>query len=75
MQRAIEHFRAAILACAPAVLLSACAGPNHPQPDGEPLVITRQVEAHLQSYFRMLGGGRVGAFAVSETGTIGRFRQ
>lgn len=27
MQRAIEHFRMAILACAPAVLLSACADP------------------------------------------------
>jgi hypothetical protein len=61
----------AIVLLVATVFLSACAGPNHTQPNGEPLVITRQVEAHLQSYFRMLGGGRVGAFAVSETGTIG----
>lgn len=56
-----------------AVLLSACAAPNHRQPEGEPIVITRQVEAHLKTYFRMLAGGRVGAFAVSERGTVGFF--
>lgn len=59
------------IACLVALLLSACAGPNHTQPNGEPIVISRQVEAHLQTYFRMLGGGRTGAFAVSEHGTVG----
>lgn len=54
-----------------AILLSACAGPNHRQPEGEPIIISRQVEAHLQNYFRMLGAGRSGAFAVSEHGTVG----
>lgn len=58
-------------ACLLIALLSACAGPNHRQPEGEPIVITRQVEAHLRGYFRMLGAGRTGAFAVSEHGTIG----
>lgn len=53
--------------------LSACAGPNHRQPDGPPIIITRQVEAHLQTYFRTLGGGGTGAFAVSESGTVGFF--
>jgi hypothetical protein len=37
------------------------------------MVITRQVEAHLQRYFKLLGGGRTGAFAVSEHGTIGYY--
>lgn len=34
-------------------------------------MISRQVESHLQNYFRMLGAGRTGAFAVSEHGTVG----
>lgn len=60
-----------VFAAFAALLLAACAGPNHTQPNGEPIVISRQVEAHLQTYFRMLGGGRTGAFAVSEHGTVG----
>ena len=37
------------------------------------MLISRQVEAHLKTYFRMIAGGRVGAFAVSERGTVGFF--
>ena len=60
-----------VFAAVAALLLSACAGPNHTQPNGEPIIITRQVEAHLQRHFSMLGAGRIGAFAVSEHGTVG----
>jgi hypothetical protein len=55
------------------IALAGCAGPNHTQPKGEPIFISRQVEAHLKSYLRMVGAGREGAFAVSEKGTIGFF--
>lgn len=63
--------RRLLLAVAFAILAGACAGPNHTQPEGPPIVISRQVEAHLNNYFRMLAGGRSGAFAVSEHGTVG----
>lgn len=53
--------------------LAGCAGPNHTQPNGEPIYISRQVETHLKSYLRMMGAGREGAFAVSEKGTVGFF--
>jgi len=65
----MRHILMCILISAFAV--TGCAGPNHRQPTGEPIVISRQVEAHLQAYFRMLSGGRQGAFAVSEKGTVG----
>lgn len=54
-----------------AIAVAACAGPNDTQPNGEPIYISRQVEAHLQAYLRMIAAGRQGAFAVSERGTVG----
>jgi hypothetical protein len=57
-------------------LLSGCASystpiSHLPQPDGEPIFITLQVEQHLNKYYRTVGGGRSGAFAVSEKGHVG----
>jgi hypothetical protein len=59
-----------------AALLSACSSYSTPlskpaQPSGDPVFITLQVEQHLNKYYRTIGGGRSGAFAVSEKGTVG----
>ena len=59
-----------------AAFLSACASYSTPvsrltQPAGEPVFITLQVEQHLNKYYRTIGGGRSGAFAVSPKGTVG----
>lgn len=59
-----------------AAFLTACANYSAPvsqpvQPDGKPVLITLQVEAHLNRYYRSIGGGRNGAFAVSRKGTVG----
>ena len=58
-----------------AVLLSACATYSKPvsqpdQPSGKPLFITLQVQQHLNKYYQTIGGGRSGAFAVSQKGHI-----
>ena len=58
-----------------AALLSACSSYSTPvsqvtQPPGEPVFITLQVEQHLSKYYRNIGGGRTGAFAVSQKGTV-----
>ena len=59
-----------------AAFLSACSSYSTPvsqlaQPAGEPVFITLQVEQHLNKYYRTIGGGRSGAFAVSPKGTVG----
>jgi hypothetical protein len=59
-----------------AAFLSACSSYSSPvsrlaQPAGEPVFITLQVEQHLNKYYRTIGGGRSGAFAVSPKGTVG----
>ena len=64
----------ALAACA--AFLAACATYSTPvappaQPAGEPGLITLQVEQHLDKYYRTIGGGRGGAFAVSQKGTVG----
>jgi hypothetical protein len=64
----------ALAACA--AFLAACATSSTPvarptQPAGEPVLITLQVEQHLDKYYRTIGGGRSGAFAVSQKGTVG----
>lgn len=64
----------ALAACA--MFLSGCASYSTPvtqplQPDGKPLFITLQVEQHLNKYYRTIGSGRSGAFAVSEKGHVG----
>jgi hypothetical protein len=58
--------------------LAACATSSTPvagpaQPAGEPVLITLQVAQHLDKYYRTIGGGRSGAFAVSQKGTVGFF--
>jgi hypothetical protein len=68
------RFAAVIAACA--ALLSACSTYSTPisrpaQPPGDPVLITLQVEQHLNKYYRTIGGGRTGAFAVSEKGNVG----
>jgi hypothetical protein len=68
--------RVALVLAACAACLSACASYSTPitearQPDGKPLFITLQVEQHLNKYYRTVGGGRRGAFAVSEKGHVG----
>ena len=45
--------------------------PRPAQPDGEPVFITLQVQSHLNKYYEQIGGGRPGAFAVSDKGTVG----
>jgi len=64
----------ALAACA--ALTSACETYSTPisspaQPTGDPLFISLQVEQHLNKYYRSIGGGRSGAFAVSQKGTVG----
>ncbi|MEZ5834044.1 MAG: hypothetical protein R3D05_22970 [Dongiaceae bacterium] len=64
------------LLAASAFFLSACATYSTPvskpaQPSGDPVLITLQVEQHLNKYYRTIGGGRAGAFAVSPKGTVG----
>ena len=64
----------ALAACA--AFLAACATSSTPvarpaQPAGEPVLITLQVEQHLDKYYRTIAGGRSGAFAVSQKGTVG----
>ncbi|HEV8391566.1 MAG TPA: hypothetical protein VGQ35_17070 [Dongiaceae bacterium] len=64
----------ALAACA--ALLSGCATYSAPvskpsQPAGDPVFISLQVEQHLNKYYRTIGGGRSGAFAVSQKGTVG----
>lgn len=61
-----------------AAFLSACVTNSTPvaqpaQPPGEPVFITLQVERHLNKYYRSIGGGRTGAFAVSEKGHVGYY--
>jgi hypothetical protein len=68
--------RVVLVLAACAAFLSACASYSTPvsrpaQPAGEPVFITLQVEQHLNKYYRTIGGGRSGAFAVSEKGTVG----
>ncbi len=68
--------RFALLLAACAALLSACSSYSTPmskpaQPNGKPVFITLQVESHLNKYYRTIGGGRSGAFAVSDKGTVG----
>ena len=70
----MPRFALALAACA--ALLSACSSYSTPvskpaQPNGKPVFITLQVESHLNKYYRTIGGGRSGAFAVSEKGTVG----
>jgi hypothetical protein len=59
-----------------AAFLSACVAGSGPiaqpaQPPGKPVFISLQVEQHLNKYYRTVGNGRTGAFAVSEKGTVG----
>ena len=68
--------RFALLLTICAALLSACSTYSTPasrpaQPNGKPVFITLQVEQHLNKYYRTIGGGRSGAFAVSDKGTVG----
>jgi hypothetical protein len=68
--------RVALVLAACAALLAACSTYSTPvahpvQPAGKPVFITLQVEAHLNKYYRTIGGGRSGAFAVSDKGTVG----
>jgi len=70
----MPRFVLVLAACA--ALLSACSNYSTPlsrpeQPPGDPVFITLQVEQHLNKYFHTIGGGRSGAFAVSEKGTVG----
>jgi hypothetical protein len=63
----------ALAACA--ALLSACTNYSKPlsepdQPPGKPLLITLQVQQHLNKYYQTIGGGRSGAFAVSQKGHV-----
>lgn len=69
----MPRFARLLTACA--FLLSACstysAPVSHPaQPTGKPVFITLQVEQHLNKYYHSIGGGRSGAFAVSQKGTV-----
>jgi hypothetical protein len=59
-----------------AAFLSACATYSTPlsqpaQPPGKPVLITLQVQQHLNKYYQTIGGGRSGAFAVSQRGHVG----
>lgn len=68
--------RVAPLLIACVAFLSACGTYSTPlsqpaQPPGSPLFITLQVEQHLNKYYRAVGSGRSGAFAVSPKGTVG----
>src|SRR5262245_24093969 len=68
--------RVVLVLAACAAILSACATYSTPisrpsQPGGDPLFISLQVEQHLNKYYRTIGGGRSGAFAVSQKGTVG----
>lgn len=67
---------AAIIALCAAVVIGGCTNvgrtiPRPSQPDGQPVFITLQVQSHLNKYYEQIGGGRPGAFAVSDKGTIG----
>ena len=69
----MPRFARLLTACA--FLLSACSTYSAPvsqpaQPTGKPVFITLQVEQHLNKYYRSIGGGRSGAFAVSQKGTV-----
>jgi hypothetical protein len=71
-------FRVAVILAALAAFLSACATNTSSssnwkpsQPSGEPVFITLQVERHLDQYYKTIGGGRSGAYAVSEKGQVG----
>ncbi|HET6161715.1 MAG TPA: hypothetical protein VFE34_25465 [Dongiaceae bacterium] len=68
--------RVALVLAVCAAFLSACTTYSTPaskpaQPAGDPVFISLQVEQHLNKYYRTIGGGRGGAFAVSEKGTVG----
>lgn len=52
----------ALAACA---MLQACAAEKS---SGEPIVISREANDHLQKYLREADAGRMGAFAVAEDG-------
>lgn len=54
------------LACG--LLLASCAGQGGGSSSDSPLVISRQVDAHLQKYLGEVSAGRAGAFAVTENG-------
>lgn len=68
--------RVVLVLAACAAFLTACASYSTPvsqpaQPAGKPVLITLQVQQHLNKYYQTIGGGRSGAFAVSEKGHIG----
>jgi len=65
-----------VFALCAAVVIGGCANVSRPvtrpnQPDGQPVFITLQVQQHLNKYYEQIGGGRPGAFAVSDKGTVG----
>ncbi len=59
------------LAFAGCALLAACAGDQ--QPSGEPIVISKEVNGHLQNYLKETQAGRMGAFAVSANGSAAHY--
>ncbi len=68
--------RVALVIAACGAFLSACTTYSKPlvppeQPPGKPVFITLQVEQHLNKYYQTIGGGRSGAFAVSQKGHVG----
>lgn len=69
------RFAFALVLCA-ATIVGGCTAagglsPRPQQPDGQPVFITLQVQSHLNKYYEQIGGGRPGAFAVSDKGTVG----
>lgn len=67
---------AVALAFCAAIVISGCTNASKPltspaQPEGQPVFITLQVQQHLNKYYEQISGGRPGAFAVSDKGTIG----
>ena len=67
----LAAFAAFVSACATNTPSSNSSSWKPPQPSGEPVFITLQVERHLDQYYKTVGGGRSGAYAVSEKGHVG----
>ena len=61
----MRSIRIALFTAALGWLLSACAAPA---PQGEAIVISPGVEAHLKEYLRTMGSSNYGAFAVNADG-------